>query len=211
VLATGLLPPGHWAYRGDVRRHGHDPAAARALLDAAGYPDPDGPGPAPRLRLSYKTSADQFRVAIARVIASQLAEVGIAVEVRAFEFGTFFADVKAGTYQLATMQSAEIVEPDFLYTYFHSSRIPTPADPGAHNRWRYASAAVDQLTGRGRAELDRTARVALYGQVQALLAEDLPIVPLWHEDNVAVMNVDVAGFEVLPNARLSGLARVTKR
>ena len=43
-----------------------------------------------------KTSADAFRVAIARVIAAQLAEVGIAVEVRSFEFATFFADVKKG-------------------------------------------------------------------------------------------------------------------
>lgn len=210
-LATGLLPTNHWAYRGDVRRYDHDPARARALLDQAGYPDPDGPGPAPRLKLTYKTSADQLRLAIARVIASQLGEVGIEVEVRSFEFGTFFADVKAGNYQLASMQTSEIVEPDFYYTYFHSSRIPSVSDPGAHNRWRYVSATLDDLVERGRGELDRARRRAIYGEVQALLADDAPIIPLWHEDNVAVMNVDLDGYAVVPNARLTALTRVTKK
>jgi peptide/nickel transport system substrate-binding protein len=56
------------------------------LLDAAGYPDPDGPGGKPRLALVYKASSDQFRVAVARVIAAQLARLDIAVEVRPFEF-----------------------------------------------------------------------------------------------------------------------------
>ena len=101
-------------------------------------------------------------------------------------------------------------EPDWYFTYFHSSRVPSAADPGAHNRWRYRSAAIDTLVERGRAEADREARRAIYGEVQAILADELPIIPLWHEDNVAVMNVDLDGFVLLPNARLSGLARASK-
>ncbi|HEX2686623.1 MAG TPA: ABC transporter substrate-binding protein, partial [Kofleriaceae bacterium] len=128
-LATGLLPPQHWAYNGDVPRWDHDLALARQYLDDAGLRDPDGDGPAPRLHLVYKTSADAFRVAIARVIAAQLAEVGIEVEVRSFEFATFYADIKKGAYQIASMQTAEITEPDYYYMYFHSSWIPTPANP----------------------------------------------------------------------------------
>ncbi|HEU4734273.1 MAG TPA: ABC transporter substrate-binding protein, partial [Kofleriaceae bacterium] len=149
VPATGLLPPMHWAYNGDVPRWDHDLAAARRLLDEAGLRDPDGDGPAPRLRLVYKTSADAFRVAIARVIAAQLAEVGIAVEIRSFEFATFFADIKRGAYQLASMQTTDITEPDFYFMYFHSSWIPTPDNPDGFNRWRYRSAEVDRLTLAG--------------------------------------------------------------
>ena len=137
--ATGLLPPSHWAYAADVPRYDHDLARARQLLDEAGLRDPDGDGPAPRLHLVYKTSADAFRVAVARVIAAQLAEVGIAVEVRSFEFATFFADVKRGAYQLASMQTTDITDPDFYFMYFHSSWIPSPAQPDGFNRWRYRS------------------------------------------------------------------------
>jgi peptide/nickel transport system substrate-binding protein len=210
-LATGLLPTDHWAYRGDVARWDRDLARAGALLDAAGYRDPDGAGPRPRLKLSYKTSADQFRVAVARVIAAQLGEVGIEVEVRSFEFGTFFTDIKAGNFQLASMQTGEVTEPDWYYTYFHSSRIPSAADPGAHNRWRFADAEVDRLLEQGRSTVDRAARARIYGEVQARLAEALPIIPLWHEDNVAVMNVDLEGYAVLPNARLTALSGVAKK
>jgi peptide/nickel transport system substrate-binding protein len=209
--ATGLLPPMHWAYSGDVPRWPHDIAAARQLLDEAGLRDPDGDGPAPRLHLVYKTSADTFRVAVARVIAAQLAEVGIAVEVRSFEFATFFADVKKGAYQIATMQTTDITEPDFYFMYFHSSWIPTPANPDGFNRWRYRNDLVDRLTTEGRMELDRDKRKQIYAQVQRLVADDLPIVPLWHEDNIILSNVDVQGYTTAPNARLVGLRDVTKR
>jgi peptide/nickel transport system substrate-binding protein len=211
VPATGLLPPMHWAYSGDVPRWGHDLAAARQLLDEAGLRDPDGDGPAPRLRLVYKTSADAFRVAIARVIAAQLAEVGIAVEIRSFEFATFFADIKKGAYQIASMQTAEITEPDYYFMYFNSSWIPTRDNPDGFNRWRYRSPEVDRLTLAGRQELDRDRRKRIYAEVQRRVAEDVPIVPLWHEDNVVLSNIDVEGYQVTPNARFIGLRDVTKR
>jgi len=209
--ATGLIAPSHWAYSGDVPRYDHDLARARQLLDAAGLRDPDGDGPLPRIHFIYKTSSDTFRIAIARVIAAQLAEVGIECEVRPFEFATFFGDIKKGQYQLASMQTTDITDPDFLYMYFHSSWIPSPANPDGFNRWRYKNAEVDRLTTAGRAEVDRDKRKVIYAEVQRLLAEDVPVVPLWHEDNIILSNVDVQGYTTSPNARLAGLTQITKR
>jgi peptide/nickel transport system substrate-binding protein len=211
VLATGLLPPGHWAYEGDVARWTFDRERAKRLLDEAGYPDPDGDGPAPRLRMVYKTSADQFRVALARVLASQLGDVGIDVEVRAFEFATFFADIKKGAYQIATMQTSDIGEPDYYLAYFHSSRIPTAAAPNYNNRWRYRNPKVDELTDRGRRVVDLAERKRIYGEVQQIIANDVPIIALWHEDNVVLTHRDVVGYQILPNARFNGLVTVEKR
>lgn len=210
-LATGILPEIHWAYSGAVPRYGHDPARARALLDEAGYPDPDGAGPRPRMHLVYKTSSDAFRVAVARVIAAQLAEIGIEVEIRSFEFATFFADVKKGSFQIASMQTNDLNEPDYHYFYFHSSRIPDARNPDGGNRWRYRNPEVDRLTEAGRRELDLPKRKAIYAEVQRLVAEDVPIVPLWHEDNLALSNVDVQGYHMTPNARLAGLVGTWKR
>ncbi|MBV8762769.1 MAG: ABC transporter substrate-binding protein [Deltaproteobacteria bacterium] len=207
VMATGLLPPLHWAYTADVPHYTRDLSRAKQLLDEAGYkPGPDGI----RLRLTYKTSSVPFRVGLARALAAQLGDVGIAVEVRPFEFATFFADIKKGNYEIATMQSSEIAEPDFYYFYFHSSRIPDAKDPDGGNRWRYRNAEVDRLTLAGRTELDRDKRKAIYAQVQRIVAEDLPIIPLWHEDNVALSNVDVQGYTIVPNARFVGLIGASK-
>ena len=208
VLATGLLPPGHWAYEGDVDRYPYDPDKARALLDQAGYPVPPGGGP--RLRLTYKTSSDAFRRALASIWAAQLGRVGIQVEVQAFEFGTFFQDIKKGNYQLAAMQTAAITEPDWLYAYFHSSRIPTPDNPNANNRWRYHDDEVDRLTELGRRTIDPAARRGIYSQVQKILAHDVPIIPLWHEDNLALMNRSMKGYRVYPSASLWGLVGASK-
>ena len=211
VAATGLLAPAHWAYEPDVTRYDYEPARARALLDQAGYPDPDGPGGAPRLRLTYKTSADQFRLALARIIAAQLGEVGIEVDVRSFEFGTVFADIKRGNYQLASMQTTAITEPDFYYAYFHSVRIPGVDNPHDNNRWRFRDPRIDELTAAGRSTADRARRLAIYSEVQQILARELPVIPLWHEDNVAVMNTGVQGYEILPHAGITGLATAYKR
>jgi peptide/nickel transport system substrate-binding protein len=201
VLATGLLPPNHWAYNPDVPHWDYDPARARALLDEAGL-RPDASGV--RLHLVYKTSANDFRVAIARLIASQLAELGIEVEVQPFEFATFFADIKKGNYQIATMQSSEITEPDFYFFYFNSTRI------GQGNRWFYRSPEVDRLTEAGRREMDPARRKPIYAQVQQIVARDLPVIALWHEDNVVLSNVDVQGYEIVPNAHFAGLTAATK-
>jgi peptide/nickel transport system substrate-binding protein len=211
VLATGMLPTFHWAYDGEVERYDYDPARARQLLDEAGYPDPDGDGPLPRFTLSYKTSSNKFRVAVARILVSMLAEVGIEVELRAYEFATFFADVKKGNFQLFTMQIPEIAEPDLYTNFFASDRVPARdnLDAGA-NRVRYRSPALDRLLDDGRRELDRGRRKAIYAEVQRLLARELPVVSLWHEDNVVAMRKGVRGFEILPTAQLSSLARVYK-
>jgi peptide/nickel transport system substrate-binding protein len=211
VIATAFLPTTHWAYNPDVPRYDYDPARARALLDEAGYPDPDGPGGKPRLKLTYKTSSDLFRISLARLIAAQLADVGIEVEVRPFELNTLITDLKKGNFQLSSLQSSEIVEPDVYWAYFHSSRIPTPEFPDNLNRTRYRSAEADALLWAGRHEPDRQKRKAIYARLQVVLATDLPALPLWHEDNVAVMNKDVDGYVLVPNARLGGIARVHKR
>ncbi len=211
VRATGLLPPSHWAYAGDVARYDYDPEAARRLLDQAGYPDPDGPGGRPRFSLTYKTSTEIFRIALARLIAQDLARVGIDVEVRSFEFATLIADLKKGNFQLSALQTSEIVEPDMHWVYFHSSRIPSKEFPDNLNRCHYRSPEADQLIEAGRYELDHDKRKLIYARLQRLVAEDLPLLPLWHEDNVAVTNRDVEGYVVVPNARLTPIAAVRKR
>ena len=70
---------------------------------------------------------------------------------------------------------------------------------------------VDELSMRGRSEMSRAVRGQLYAEVQTILADEIPVIPLWHEDNLALMNVDIAGYRVFPNARFAGLTVASKR
>ncbi|MEW6325869.1 MAG: ABC transporter substrate-binding protein, partial [Nitrospirota bacterium] len=111
VEATGLLAPAHWAYEPAVARHDYDPGWARALLDAAGLPDPDGDGPALRTTFGFKTSHNELARRIAEVIQQQLADVGVGMTIRSHEWGTFYADIKSGNFELYTLSWVGIVEP----------------------------------------------------------------------------------------------------
>ena len=199
--ASGLLAPEHWAYAALPTRH-PDLARARWLLDRAGYPDPDGPGPLPRFRLIYKTSNQLGRRRLGEAIQAALARVGIALEVRTYEWGTLFADVRRGNFQLCALAWVGIGDPDLYYLAFHSTMHP----PAGYNRGGYASRVMDRLTESGRRELDLERRRAIYARVQRRAARDLPVVPLWWEDRIVLQSRRLQGFEPSPDGDLHSLA-----
>jgi peptide/nickel transport system substrate-binding protein len=194
--ATGLLSPTHWAYNPRVPMYAYNPARAKRLLDRAGYPDPDGDGPAPRFRLSYKTTTIELRRRIAEVLQEQLAAVGIALDIRSYEWATFYDDIKRGNFQLYSLAWVGIEDPDIYYLAYHSSQTP----PQGANRGYFHDAMVDQLTDAARHTLDDGERRRLYLEVQHRVAQLLPTIPLWWTTNVAAMNRRLHGFELRPNA-----------
>lgn len=207
VEADGLLPPHHAFHSSRVRRHGHDPAAARRLLDEAGFRDPDGDGPLPRLRLRYTTSTVELRRRIAEVIAADLAEVGIELSIESYEWATFFEDIARGDYDLYSLAWIGIRDPDLLRVVFHSAMTP----PAGSNRGFFRSARLDRLTERGRREGDPARRRAVYARVQRVAARALPYVPLWWPKNVVVRTKRLEDFEPHPSGDLGGLARARLR
>ena len=202
--SSGMLASNHWAHAADVPRYGFDREKARALLDAAGYPDP--PGDAPRFELNFKTSTDKFRRNLVRLMADDLQAVGIAVDVQGFELGTLLSDAKSGNFQLYTLQWPDPGEPHFYNWLFHSSRIPTPDAPNrGGNRGAYVNPRVDALIDQGKVTTDRTARAEVYRELQRILQTELPYLSLWHEDVVVVFRAGLEGYTPLPNASLFGL------
>lgn len=207
-LATSFIPPGHWAHDTDAPRYDYDPERALQLLDAAGFTDPDGAGPAPRLRLTLRTSTDRARVSMARAIAAMLRDVGVEVDVRPSEIASLLADMGAGRFEIAFLQIPEVLEPHVLSWFFGSDRVPSETGGGdGANRWRIRSASLDAALERGRRSLSREERVEAYRDVQRILARELPVIPLWHEDVVAVTSARAQAFRVPRDGRFTTLAR----
>ncbi len=204
--ATGMLPRTHWAWA-PAPGCRHAPEEAARLLDAAGFPDPDGPGGAPRLTLTLKTSTDRFRRSVALVLQEQLAQGGVALEVRALDFGTLFDDIRRGNFELYILKWASVIEPDLLRGVYHSANIPTEANHwGGLNRGALRDAALDDLLQQA-AQASAAERVVLYARAQERLAALLPTLPLWHEGSVAVVSRRLEGFEPSAHGVLTPLAR----
>ncbi len=203
IVGDTPIPAGHWAHHSELPLAPFDPPAARILLDDAGYPDPDGNGPASRFTLTYKTSTDETSVLQAQVIQSMLAAVGIAIEVRSFEFATFYNDVKQGNFQLFSLTQTGIVDPDIFALMLHSRSIP----PGGFNRGGFVDARFDRAIELGAAAVDPAERLPHYLRAQEVFASQVPFISLLSRMNVAVMPATLEGYENYLSGELYSLKR----
>jgi peptide/nickel transport system substrate-binding protein len=203
--ASGLLSPLNWAYESAVESWPHDPERAKHLLDEAGFPDPDGDGPLPRFKLSFKTTNIDLRQRIAEAFKEQLQAVGIELEIRSYEWGTFYSDVKKGNFHLFSLAWVGVMDPDIYYQIFHSASVP----PDGDNRGHYANPDLDRLLERGRRAVNIDERRAIYAEVQKIVARDLPYIPLWWVKNVIVQQPSLSGFVAYPDGDLISLKNVT--
>jgi len=205
-VAVGIVPPMSWAFERNVFDFTYDPARARTLLDAAGYPDPDGDGPLPRFRVSLKTSTSEVYRVQAAAIQHDLARVGIAVDVKSTELQTLFADVLRGNFQLYTLQWVGVTDPDMLRRVYHSRQTP----PAGLNRVFYSNPEVDRAIDAAASAIDDEARRALYARAQQLIAADVPYVSLWYKTNIAVFQRDITGVRLSPIADFAFLKDVSR-
>ena len=186
--ADTLLPETHWAHV-DAPPMRFDPAAAKAML------------PAP-LHLTLLTSTDRLRGTIARQIAQELKDVGIELEVIPLELGTMIARLGAGDFELATLQMPELTEPNVLRVFLHSSSFP----PAGANRGRVQDPEVDRLLDEGASLRDPDARKRVYAALEARVREKAWLLPLWHEDQVAITSARAKAFRPSAEGRWLDLA-----
>jgi ABC-type transport system substrate-binding protein len=190
--ANSVLPPESWAYNGDVPAYQHDPARARQLLEQAGYPAVNGI----RFHLTMKSSTEESTRLMAAVLQQQLRQVGIALDIRTFEFATFFSDVTHGLFQVYSLRwIGGNEDPDIFEYIFHSAKFP----PHGANRGYFADPRIDALIDQARRELDQNVRKQMYAEIQRTLADELPYIDLWYYDNVLVHSRRVRNLTLNPS------------
>lgn len=203
-LADSVLPPEHWAYNGEVAHYNYDPARANAMLDAAGYArGNDGV----RFHLTMKTSnTEENTRLLATVLQQQLRQVGIALDIRSFEFATFYSDVVKGEFQLYSLRwvGYSNQDPDIFENVFDSESFP----PKRANRGYYSNSRVDELIATGRKTTDLQKRKQAYAEIQRIVAEELPYIDLWYFDNVVVHSTRVRNLHVGPAGNYDFLTSV---
>ena len=200
--ANSILPPQHWAYEKDVPAYPYNPERAQELLDLAGLePGPDGI----RLHLQMKTSTDQTTRVLAAVLQEQLRQIGIALEIRSFEWATFYGDVLRGRFDFYSLRWVGAnTDPDIFEYCFHSSKQP----PAGANRGRYANPEADRLIEQGRSASDLAERSRHYSELQKILNHDLPYIHLWYMENVSLYNRRLTNLELSPTGTYDFLTAI---
>jgi peptide/nickel transport system substrate-binding protein len=192
--ATGLIAPAHWAHT-TAPPLAFDPGGARVLLEARGGVN---------RRITLLSSTERLRVDVARVIAQELGDVGLDVGVVPLELGTMLARLTAGDFDLAILVLPEMTEPNVLRHFLHAAFVP----PLGANRGRVRDSVLDQWLDEGDHEADPSVRRTLYARVEAREREQMHVIPLWHEDQVAVTSDRARAFVPSAEGRWLSLANL---
>jgi peptide/nickel transport system substrate-binding protein len=180
--ALSLLPTNHWAFTGDVPRYDYNPERAESLLDASGHVRA---GNGVRFHLTMKTSNDEGTRLLAAVLQQQLAKVGIALDLRSYEFATFYSDVTRGAFQMYSLRWIGGNEQPDIFSY---AFLTANFSPKGANRAHYSSPRLDALLGEATENEDAAKRRVDYVEAQQILARDVPAVNLWYLNTIIVHN-----------------------
>lgn len=186
-LASAILPPEHYAGNATLKHEHYNPERAKKILTEFGVKLP--------LKLVYKTSTDPQRVRFATILQAQMADAGIELEIRSLDWGTFFADVKAGNFQLFGLTWVGIKTPEIYAKAFGSQHFP----PNGFNRGRYTDAELDKLLA------DEN-----WPAATQRIHEQLPYIPLWYEGQFAAMQKNISNYAPKPDGNWDDLSTITR-
>ncbi|MHB8719420.1 MAG: peptide ABC transporter substrate-binding protein [Candidatus Dormibacteria bacterium] len=201
------ISPESWVYRSaGITPHPADVAAARALLAADGWTAPGGgtasKGGTPLSATLIYPRSDPARALAAQVVVAEARAAGFSLTAQAVEDGTYGDDLAAGTFDLALTAGGLGVDPDDSPT-LACDAIP-PANPAGLNAGGFCDPALDALftqeqaaTGTSWSALS-SARAPIFAQIEARVAQEVPLIPLWTDTRWVAVNITVGGVTVGP-------------
>ncbi|MBS0517718.1 MAG: peptide ABC transporter substrate-binding protein [Proteobacteria bacterium] len=206
-VANGSISPLDPMYSPAARQYRYDPAAARKLLDEAGFAlAKDGMRTAPdgqRFSLELITTAgNRVRELVAQVIQSQLRQVGIDLRIKA-EPPRVFSDALNHRRFSALAMYAWVERPEGVpRSTLHSEEIPSEKNGwSGQNYPAYANPKMDKMLDAAERELDPEKRRIFFDEIQRLYADDLPVLPLYFRVDPFVIPKRLKG--VLPTGHLN--------
>ncbi|MDQ3932241.1 MAG: ABC transporter substrate-binding protein [Actinomycetota bacterium] len=178
----GFLPPTH-NFHVEVEQYPFDLDTANRLLDEAGYSRGEGgvrrrPGGEP-LRFGL-TIGVTVPPALIDLIVASLRQVGLEIEANAVDLVRMFESKLSGAYDMiVTLYPGPSVpapggDPDYL------RRIYASQATGFHTAGGYRNPRVDELASRQAVTLDENERRRMITELQQLVANDLPVLPLYY-------------------------------
>ncbi|UZF57504.1 ABC transporter substrate-binding protein [Gordonia polyisoprenivorans] len=197
--ALGIAPKANTAYRKSNEVYGYDPAKAKQMLAQAGYPNGF------TMTLSYPTSGSGNMVPtpMNTALQSDLAKVGVKVELKPIEWSAMLTDFFAGKIPdnaNAINISLSFQQEGFWSMWFGSQSLP--------NVGKYSNPQVDALLAQAKTVASDQARADIYAQVAGILGRDAPWLVVVNDKNPRVITENVHGF-VQPQSWFVDLTQVS--
>lgn len=170
-----------------------DVERARALLGEAGID---------RIAIEMQAANNPVQIQLMEVIQSMAAEAGIDISIQATEFATMLEQQSAGNFVSTQLGWSGRTDPDGNIHSFVTCG-------GGLNDGKYCNEAVDALLNEARSSTDPAVRKARYDAAGKILAEDLPIIYLYHQTWLWALDARVEGFVPYPDGmiRLAGVSK----
>jgi peptide/nickel transport system substrate-binding protein len=197
-VANSIIPEESWSYS-PGQTYSFDQAAAKRLLDEAGFRDPDGDGPRMRFDKPIRYGLSGTSIVgrdVSVIVQNQLKEIGVPIEIQTYEGNTLIDEMRRGNFQIGYSQwVGGNQDPIFYKDLFATSEIPTQTR-SARNRSRYSNPELDKLLEEAVNTFDRTRAKELYKQIQAIVSRDVPVFPLWYQSNIVIARKNVGNIQV---------------
>lgn len=192
-------PPFLWAYNANVTHYDYDPAKAKALLDEGGWkPGPDGirTKNGQRLQITWAvTSGAATGNAVSILVQRYWHDVGIDLQVKTYVSSVFFASygaggiIQTGKFDVAFYGWLNGVDPDDS-TLWMCDQFP----PHGQNVFHFCDRDLDSAERIALTSNDRATRKKAYDKIQAILADQVPMIVTWYVRRIAVANTDLKNY-----------------
>ena len=177
------VAPNNFWYAKNVPLPKRDVAKAKALLAAAGIPNPS-------FTLMTPTTSDAQK--IAQVVQAMAKDAGFDVKIQSTEFSTSLDLADKGQFDAYMLAWSGRADPDGnLHSHLGCKQ---PLDYSGH-----CSAEVDDLIDRSRAEADPARRLKLFEQIAPAIAKERPIIYLFHRHWLWAYNAKLGGVRAVPD------------
>ena len=189
LLSSGILPPGMPGCSPNRRICSYDPEHAKRLLKKAGFSTENKLGSLEYWGVGIDT-LDEYEND--EMVKEDLARVGVDLDVKYESWLEFDQRIIDGRAQLFSMSLiADMPSPvSFLYSTFHSK--------SKTNYFRYHNTKVDSILDKAKDELNYFERLRMCQEIERIVLEDAPMIPLDHIVNIFAFQPYVKGVEFSP-------------
>lgn len=183
----GDLPALRWAHDPTIKTE-YNVARANQLLDEAGFPRKGGS----RFAVTI-LATEGFRVKLSEALKAMLAQVGIESSIKSYTWSTYIARIRQDRDTAGSLWSIFIsrqVDPSIILDYLSAKNIKV----GGANYSQWNNSRAGELIEAARATGKQSKRKAMYLEIQRIVADEAPVIPLYNALGVDLWNRAVEGL-----------------